>query len=178
MIKTFLVVVLFAGPIYAQDQAADALATAGCGPDKIKFEVNKDKKQHPTGQVEPGKALVYVFGDESRDPNVSYIGGPSVKVGVDGAWMGATQYQSYFFFPVSAGGHRLCAGWQSSIGKIARVRTAVSFSAEAGEVYYFRVVLERRLHREPAIKAEPLDSAEGALLIATSALSTSRTKKY
>jgi hypothetical protein len=177
MIKTLLVVLLFAGPAWGQEQAADALAMAGCGPDKVKFEVKKDKKQHPTGQVEPGKALVYVFGEETRDANVNYFGGPTVRLGVDGAWMGATQYQSYFFFPVSAGAHRICAGWQSDIARIAKVRTAASFSAQAGQVYYFRVVSERRQEREPAIKIEPLDGAEGALLIATSALSASRTKK-
>ena len=178
MIKTLLVVLLFAGPVWAQEQAADALATAGCGPNKVEFDVKKDKKQHPTGQVEPGKALVHVFGDETRDADVSYFGGPAVRLGVDGAWMGATQYQSYFFFPVSTGGHRICAGWQSNIARFAKVRTAASFSAQAGEVYYFRVVSERRQKREPAIKIEPLDGAEGALLIASSALSTSRTKKY
>jgi hypothetical protein len=48
MIKTLLIVLLFAGPVWAQEQAADALATAGCGPNKIEFEVKKDKKQHPT----------------------------------------------------------------------------------------------------------------------------------
>jgi len=124
------------------------------------------------------KALVYVFGDETRDADVSYFfGGPAVRLEVDGAWMGATQYQSYFFFPMSTGGHRICAGWQSNIARFAKVRTAASFSAQAGEVYYFRVVSERRQKREPAIKIEPLDGAEGALLIASSALSTSRTKK-
>jgi hypothetical protein len=177
MIKTLLVVLLFAGPVWAQDQAANALAAAGCGPDKIEFDVKKNKTQHPMGQAEPGKALVYVFGDEARDPEVSYFGGPTVRLGVDGAWMGATQYHSYFFFPVSAGGHRMCAGWQSSIEKIAQIRTAASFSAEAGQAYYFRIVSERRQKREPAIKIEPLDSAEGALLIASSASSTSKTKK-
>ena len=55
MIKTLLVVLLIAGPVWAQEQAADALATAGCGPNKVEFEVKKDKKQHPTGQVEPGR---------------------------------------------------------------------------------------------------------------------------
>jgi hypothetical protein len=177
MIKTLLVVLLFAGPVWAQDQVANALATAGCGPNKVELEVKKDKRQHPTGQVEPGKALVYVFGGETRDPDVSYFGGPTVRLGVDGTWMGATQYQSYFFFPVSAGGHRMCAGWQSSIAEIAKIRTAASFNAEAGEVYYFRIVSERRQKREPTIKIEPLDGAEGALLIASSALSTSKTKK-
>ena len=177
MFKSCLVFLLFTCPVWAQDQAADALASAGCGPDKVEFVVKKDKTQHLQSQVEPGKALVYIFADETRDSNVSYIGGPTVKLGMDGAWVGATEYHSYFFFPVSAGGHRMCAGWQSSIAKIANVRTAVSFNAEVGEVYYFRIVSERRRKWDPSIKIQPLDSAEGSLLVASSTLSTSTMKK-
>jgi len=173
MLKTLFIVLVLAGPLWAQEQTAESLPTTSCGPDKAEFDVKTDKKQHPTGQVEPGKALVYVFADEKRDPNFSYIGGPIVRVGVDGTWMGATRYRSYFFFPVSAGGHRMCAWWQSSPPKD---RVAASFSAEAGEVYYFRVVTERRQKREPGILIEPLDSAEGALLIESSASSTSHPK--
>src|SRR6267143_910654 len=177
MIKTLIVVLLFAGPLWAKDQAADALATAGCGPSKVEFEVKKDKNQHLRGQVEPGKALVYVFVDETRDADVFYIGSTTVRLGIDGAWVGATQHQSYFFFLVEPGGHRMCAGWQTKIARFARVRTAASFSVQAGEVYYFRVVSEMRQKRESAIKIDPLDAAEGEWLIATFGLSTSRTKK-
>lgn len=177
MIKTLVVVLLFANPLWAQDQAADAVATAGCGPNKVEFEVKKDKNQHVRGQVEPGKALVYVFGAETRDADIFYFGSVTVRLGIDGAWVGATQHQSYFFFPVEPGGHRMCAGWQAKLARYAKVRTAASFSVEAGEVYYFRVVSEVRQKRESAIKIEPLDAAEGQLLIANSGLSTSKTKK-
>lgn len=177
MLKTLFIVLVLAGPAWAQEQTAESLPTTSCGPDKVEFDVKTDKKQHPTGRVEPGKALVYVFADERRDPNVSYIGGPIVRVGVDGAWMGATRYRSYFFFPVSAGGHWICAWWQSSPLGIAKARLAMSFRAGAGEAYYFRVVTERREKKEPGIRIEPLDSAEGALLIESSASSTSHPKK-
>ena len=132
MLKTLFIVLVLAGPSWAQERAAEPLPTGSCGPDKAEFDVKTDKKQHPTGQAEPGKALVYVFADESRDPHVSYIGGPIVRVGVDGTWMGATRYRSYFFFPVSAGGHRICAWWQSSPVGNQKARVAANFSAEAG----------------------------------------------
>jgi len=177
MIKALVVVLLFAGPLWAQDQAAHALATAGCGPNKVEFEVKRDKNLHLKGQVEPGKALAYVFVDETRDTDMHYFGSATVRLGIDGAWVGATQHQSYFFFPVEPGGHRMCAGWQSKFARIEKVRTAASFSVQAGEVYYFRVVSEMRRKRESAIKIEPLDSAEGELLIANFGLSTSKTKK-
>lgn len=179
MFKTLLVVLLFAAPALAQaqDQAAQGLPETGCGPDQIKFDVMTDKKQHPTGQVEQGKALVYVFNDEKRDPHETYLSDVTVKVGMDGEWKGATRYQSYFFFPVSAGEHRLCVGWQSRLQRYQKIRSAASVSAGAGGIFYFRVISDLREFREPRIRIEPVDSAEGALLIASSALSTSKAKK-
>jgi len=176
--KTLLVVFLFTWPVWTngQDQGAGGLPVTGCGPAHVEFEVKTDKNQHPTGQLEPGKALVYVFGDERRSPHVAYLGGPTVQVGVDGTWMGATRFQSYFFFPVTDGEHRLCVGWQSNIAKVARVRRATNFTAQAGEVYYFRIVSERRQDREMEVWIEPVDGAEGALLISSSGLATSRVK--
>jgi len=179
MFKTLFVVLLFAAPalVQAQDQATQGLPETGCGPDKTQFDVKRDQKKHPTGQAEPGKAVVYVFDDEKRDPNKSYWGDVTVKVGMDGEWKGATRYQSYFFFPVSAGEHRMCAGWQSRLQRYQKIRTAASFSAGAGGIFYFRVISDLREFREPRIRIEPVDSAEGALLIASSALSTSKAKK-
>lgn len=43
----------------AQDEAARR--AAGCGPNEIQFEAKTDNKQHPKGEVSPGKALVYIF---------------------------------------------------------------------------------------------------------------------
>jgi hypothetical protein len=178
MTKALLIFLFFAWPGWAmaQDQAADVVAEAGCGPANISFDVKTDKKQHLTGQVEPEKALVYVFADEKRD-QMKYFGSLNVKVGVDGMWIGAFHYQSYFFFPVSAGEHRMCAGWQSSLSMFSKVRAAISFTVEPGKKYYFRIVSERRQDHPSGVAIEPLDSAEGTLLIGTSALSTSKAKK-
>src|SRR6202042_3574096 len=101
-------------PGLAQDQAAAARAAAGCGPKQVQFDVTTDKKQHTEGRPEAGKALVYVFEDERRDPN-QVFGSVSTRVGVDGQWVGATHGKSYFFFSVDPGNHALCANWQSSL---------------------------------------------------------------
>jgi len=45
----------FGSSAYGLEQAADALATEGCGPNKVEFEVKKDKKQHPTGRRNRGR---------------------------------------------------------------------------------------------------------------------------
>jgi len=47
MLRTALVVLLFASPALAQDSAANPLAAAGCGANEIHFDVKTNKKQHP-----------------------------------------------------------------------------------------------------------------------------------
>lgn len=162
--RKLLFLLLFAAPVWAQESTTDPMTMAGCGANKVDFDVKRDKGQHAIGQAEPGKALVYVFADETRDANVSYWGTTTVRIGIDGQWMGATRYQSYFFFPVSTGDHHICAGWQSNFASLAKVRMAASFSAQGGSVYYFRILSESRTERQPAIKIEPVDSAEGAFV--------------
>ncbi len=58
MLRTALVVLLFASPALAKDSAANALAAAGCGANEVRFDVKTDKRRHPTAQPVAGKALV------------------------------------------------------------------------------------------------------------------------
>jgi hypothetical protein len=166
----FLVAV-FALPGLAQDQAA----AAGCGPKEVEFDVTTDKKQHPEAKAEAGKAAVYVFEDERRDPNQRF-GSVTTRIGVDGQWVGANHGKSYFFFSVDPGNHALCANWQSSLKMYSKLASAGSFAAEAGKVYYFRASVEERTQTPPAVRIESVDPAEAQILRAASALSNSHPK--
>jgi hypothetical protein len=179
MTRPILAVFLLATPVFAQDDAATARAAAGCGSDRVNFEVKTDKKHHPAPQPEAGKGLVYVF---ANVPTGNYGDGVwriTTRVGLDGDWVGANGRNSYFFFGVSPGDHRVCTNWQSSVGWRAKVAKAVTLTAEAGKTYYFRTrMLPVTEHQsEVMMKLEALDPAEGQLLIASSALSTSQPKK-
>jgi hypothetical protein len=155
-------------PAKDQEKAqADALAAAGCGPSEAHFDVKTDKNQHPSGHLQPGKALVYVFEEDTSG------GAPTTRVGLDGKWMGANQVQSYFFFSVDPGEHRLCTNWQEKYAAFARLGSALSFTAEAGKTYYFRTMITTIY----GVRLEPLDSAEGQFLISADALSTSHSSK-
>jgi Protein of unknown function (DUF2846) len=169
--------VLSAVPALAQDQAAVARTAAGCGADNIQFDVKTDKSQHPLGQVPDGKALVYVFEYEKTDAETFKIGAVTIRVGLDGQWVGANHGNTYFYFPVDPGDHSVCANWQSSIGKLAKQASAASFSAEPGQTYYFQVRVDERTHDNPAIWLEPVDPAEAKILVASASLSTFKTKK-
>jgi hypothetical protein len=177
IMKTILVVFLFASPVFAQDDAAAARAAAGCGPAEVNFDVKTDKKQHPAPKPEPGKALVYVFLDVKQQPNSFNIGTVTTRVGLDGAWIGANHGRSYFFFPVDPGNHRVCAAWQSILERYSKLASAADLSAEAGKPYYLRVSVDERQEHQPAVKMEHIDPAEAQILIANSSLSTSHPKK-
>ena len=147
IVKVVLGMTIFTAPLLAQDQAEEARTAAGCGVNDAQFTVKRDKKQHPTAQPESGKALVYVFGDEDIDNDVSLRFGDSItRWGVDATWVGATDWKSYFFFPVDPGDHRLCARRQSSFKSINKVSAALSFTAEAGKSYYFRLKTTKHSH--------------------------------
>jgi len=178
MVRTILITLLFASPVLAQDSTVDPLAAAGCGANQIHFDVKTDKKQHPTAQPDAGKALVYVIGTSWNDYVAVHIGTPLTRFGIDGTWVGANGYRSYFFFPVEPGDHRLCTSVQSRFERVVKSSAAAtSFTAEAGKTYYFRTKTPAGQNSYGGIKLVSVDPAEAQVLIAATAFSTFHLKK-
>lgn len=179
MTKILLGALLLTVPAIARSQETDAAAlarAAGCGPNEVEFNVKTDKHQHPAPQPEEGKALVYVFDTVKLDAGPA-IGNVTLKIGLDGSWVGANHGDSYFYFPVDPGEHHICAQWQSTFGRLSKLASAASVTAEAGQVYYFRAIADARTQDRGAVRLEPLDPAEALLLTSSSAYSTSHPKK-
>jgi hypothetical protein len=172
-----LIVVLLTLPAFGQDQAAVDRAAAGCGPDKVQFDVKTDKHPQSEAQPEAGKALVYVFENEKRDRDALPILNVTTRIGFDGQWVGANHGESYLFFSAAPGDHSLCASWQSSLSMYSKLASAASLTAEAGKVYYFQTKVDERNHHQPAVRLEPVDPAEAKLLLAGFSLSSSHPKK-
>ena len=162
-----LAILLGAFPLFAQqDDAAAARTLAGCGPGAEMFDVKTTDVRHPLGHAEEGKAVVYFF--------VDFLNAPTMRVGVDGSWVGANDGKSYFFFQVAPGEHNICTEWQSGTFKKSseRVGEAIHLTAEAGKAYYIRLNFSyQRMHLEFA------DEAEGRFLIGSSLYATSQPKK-
>jgi hypothetical protein len=161
-----LAIFLSALPVLAQDDATAARTAAGCGPSAEMFNVQTTDSKHPVAQAEQGKALVYFF--------VDFLTAPTMRVGVDGSWVGANNGKSYFFFPVDPGEHNVCAEWQSGTFKKSseRVGEAMHLTTEAGKTYYMRLNFSyQRMHLELS------DEAEGHFLIGSSLFATSQPKK-
>jgi Protein of unknown function (DUF2846) len=175
--KFWVAILFLATTTWAQDQAAAARMAAGCGPNEVKFDVKKDKHQHPTGKPEPGRALVYVFNDTLTDNIQVHVGGWTTRVGVDGAWVGANDYKSYFFFPVDPGEHRLCTSQQSALEWRTKTASAATFNAEAGKTYYFRTRTPEHPVPHETVELVAVDPAQAQLLIANSSYSTATAKK-
>src|SRR5580692_11652857 len=171
LVAFFTAIVLSASPAFAQDQAAAARTAAGCGPSQTQFDVKTDATLHLLAQPEDGKAIVYVFEDDFT--------GPTMRIGVDGSWVGATNGKSFIYFSLAPGDHRVCTEWQSNVFKKTseRVGGTISLNLEAGKVYYLRMTFEEVTKASGRIKLDLADNAEGQFLLSSSALSNSHPKK-
>jgi len=183
--KLALGMVMLAMTAWTQDNSA-TLRQAGCGPDQARFDVKRDAHSHPTGVPEPGKALVYVFGDSELDNAAVQIGGLITRVGVDGEWVGAYEHKSYMYFSIDPGEHRLCTSQQSSLkSRRDNNASAITFTAVRGKVYYFRTqpspmsLAQSAVSRAPngGVELATLDPAQAQLMMPRWAYSTSQPKK-
>jgi hypothetical protein len=171
--RTALIFLLLESPALAQDKAPTIGALSACGPANVKFEVNLDQTQPPSGPPSD-KALVYMI--EDRGQSTELVGGVNVRVGPDGAWVGANKGNTYFSFLVPPGEHHLCSNWQSSLATYAAYHSVTNFTAEVGKIYYFRTRLWFS-DKVPFLDLDEINSDEGRYLVSTSSLAVSRAKK-
>ena len=140
---------------------------------------------HPSTQVEPGKALVYISEVFKKAPGE--MGDPTLRIGLDGDWVGAVKGNSYFSFNVDPGEHHLCMRWQSHFKRLSREAAFTVFKAEAGKLYYFRALVTYDLGPDygrngsnvtgMSITLDPLSSDEGQYLVASIPMSVPHPKK-
>ena len=179
--KTLLAVLILAiaSPVFAQAQAPVAEATSACGPAKTEFDVTTNDKQHPTASPDAAKAHVYLLQDDTEFASHPR---PTVRFAIDGAWVGATHSNSYFFVSVDPGEHHLCVSWQGIVGLGPQRReAALHFTAAAGTDYYFcaKDAYDSDPHSQlPAtVELTPVDSDEAQVLMSQFSFSTSTLKK-
>ncbi len=169
-IVMLLLVMLLAVSALGQ-QESGALAAA-CGPKSTSFNVKLDEAQHTLAQPEPGKALVYFVQDIGK---VNCLGScMTTKIGLDGAWVGANQDNSYFSVSVEPGEHHVCANPQSRVGWVSRVVALAHFTTEPGNVYYFRT--RNSGGTSLLFDLDPIDSDQAKYLISSYPLSVSHPK--
>jgi hypothetical protein len=176
---------IFAGILLASCAfAGDAgRVAAACGPNAARFgfDATSPDPPQPPAMGAASKALVYVIADGNFQ---------TTRVGLDGAWAGATQGDSRLWFLVELGEHHLCADWQPSrtrtmLGASSnKVISLTSFTAEAGKVYYFRARFSASWVPTGVggininqLDLEPVNTDEAQFLIASYPLRPLRLKK-
>jgi hypothetical protein len=166
--RTILVLMLLTACASAQDKSSATMEKA-CGSLKTQFEVKRAKSQHPL-PPEPGKARVYFIQDLGK---ATCVGCVIVRIGMDGAWVGANEHNSYFSLSVEPGEHHLCAIPQP--GYLQMLVGLAHFTAEAGKTYYFR---ERMFgeQNQAIFDFGPIDSDQAEYFIETYPVSVSYTK--
>ena len=170
--KTFFAVMLLSCLALAQDDAAIVKAKAACGPDNVSFSVKTSEGSHPAATIEPGKALVYVVGQDLTACNGC---GRVARIGLDGSWAGAINFGSYTSFSIEPGEHHLCTNWQSFFAGSKKPVGLANFVAEAGRIYYFRI--RAFAFHQVFIDIDPVNPDEGEYLVASSLMSQSHPNK-
>jgi hypothetical protein len=122
-------------PLVFALQARATVQPDACGDDKVGFDVSTKSNQPPPAPPADGKAqLVFV---ENENHTLGPFMYATVRFGLDGAWAGANNNNSYFAVTVDPGVHHLCASWQSALPMLKKSIDVASFTAEPGKVYYF-----------------------------------------
>ena len=173
--RIFTLTVVLALSAFVQAQSPGA-SQGACGPKEVRFDA-VTASGTPMA-VESGKALVYVSEVFKKVPGE--WGNPTIRIGLDGAWMGATRANSYVAFSVDPGEHHLCTNWQSHLKRLSREAAFAGFTAEAGKTYYFRVRVGYQTVGTATTMTLDLDAVnpdEGQYLAASNPASASHPQK-
>ena len=144
------------------------------GRPEQQFKVKLDKFPHSAAQLDEGKARIYFIHDAATAGDFTPLVYPTVKVAMDGSWVGGNRGDSFFQVDVTPGEHHICETLQTSIMD-PRVELA-HFNAEAGRIYFYRTRLLLSGTVE-VLELEPIDSDQGAYLVSQYPMSSSKPKK-
>jgi hypothetical protein len=163
-----LIVMLLA--ISASAQAPANGVKSACGPQNAAFDMTTEPADQPQA-VEPGKARAYFIQDDGPGGVHQHY---TVRIGLDGGWVGAYKHNSYFTISVSPGEHHICANVQSK-SPAGRNFAFAHFTAEPGKTYYFRTQFLAGLTTQypiyPYLALDQPDSDEAMYLITSFPLS-------
>ena len=110
---------------FAQDNYEKLKA---CGTKEVHFNIDTDKKQHPTPAAPADKALIYVL----RPTMIGF--GVQSKFAVDGEWLGVNRGKTYFYLFVEPGERFFCSKAENE--------DYIKLTVEAGRTYYLQQKVE------------------------------------
>lgn len=122
----FIIFSLSLTQVFGQDAKAEKLKA--CGTTEVNYKQTTDKKQHPTPDAPPDKALIYVL----RPTMIGFKIGS--KLAVDGEWKGINRGKTYFYFTVEPGERYFCSESEN--------QDYLKLDVEAGKTYYLQQKVE------------------------------------
>ena len=136
-----LAAILTAMPALASTVLPDA-----CGSDKVKYNVNDTKPTDATPAIAPVEDKARIVFIETVINTGFLFGGPSftTRFGVDGAWAGAADNNTYFTVDVAPGLHHICSAVQGAFSAPKDKIGIASLNAEAGKVYYVAYMITNK----------------------------------
>lgn len=177
MKRAFLLLLCSVATTFTLAQNAPTVkeAKSACGPFNVNFHVDRGGHRHPLATAITGRAQVYIVEYWLPPGVLSWGFNPTIRVGMDGKWMGADQGNSYMFFTVAAGQHHLCVSTQSKITQPHEV-VLYGFNAKPDQVYFFRVRMPD-IGKTTGLLLDPLNIDEAQLLVAEYPHATSTANK-
>jgi hypothetical protein len=174
--KRLVATIFVASCAFAGDKGVIGRA---CGPEAVTFDVKAEQPLAALPKPEADKALVYVIQERRLFGGSCIKCNFTVRIGVDGNWVGAQHHDSWLSFSVQPGDHHFCANLQGEKGEPAEPKriALASFTAEPSTVYYFRVRATNDQLGWTVVDVEAVNRDEGELLVTSYPPSSSQPKK-
>jgi hypothetical protein len=166
MYKLGLFLFAFALSLSAHSQDKTSAATTACGAENVTF-TERPGGAPAQARADNTKPQVYFIQDDSTGGNHQHY---TIRVGMDGRWIGAYKRNAWVSAVVDPGEHHVCANVQSKFSKD-HLFAFAHFTAEPGAVYYFRTQFLAGLNTMyptyPNLQLDQPDSDEARYLIAS-----------
>lgn len=130
----FVIILILLGASASAQESAPLPPQNACGPTDVRFQIRIGGSHQPEPRIDSGKALVYVI----EDQRFKAAKDVTLRIGINGTWVGATRGNSYLFSQVEPGEHHLCASMMPGFLPSGRGVSLFGLTIEAGKVYYFR----------------------------------------
>lgn len=142
-----------------QPDSTHSLMRAACGASDVQFSVKMADPGKSIPAPAPPQSLVYVVEYYNLENDILTA---TLRVGLDGAWVGANHGHSYLAFSVPPGEHHLCVNWQSHLVFLSRLVSLANLNAESGKIYYFRSrIISQGKDEPPLLDLTRVDADEG-----------------
>ncbi len=157
-----LLAILCCPSLHAQNLNPIRKAMGACGPADSRFDVSLNA-QPSVNLATSDRAIVYVIGNWFG----GMLAGPTVRVAVNGSWVGALRGAAYFAISLRAGTYHFCVQGQGHTPPGPKEVALNVLQLKPGSTYYL-LADSARVSTSGLLGLEEINADEGKLLLAQS----------